>query len=180
MKEKLSALIDGELCGEDLHAQLGWLKTDAELRRVWDTYHLIGDALRGHLSPDFSVRVAARLFHEPILVAPQRATALFRRIAWYAVSAAAGVAAVAMVVWTALPNMHSQAQIGAGSAVAVPAITVTAATPGVPVTEAGPRLTAAEVENYLLAHQPYSHTSTLQGVAPYVRTVSDEREAEKK
>jgi hypothetical protein len=76
--------------------------------------------------------------------------------------------------------MHSQAQIAAGPAVAVPAITVTAATPGVPVTEAGPRLTAAEVENYLLAHQPYSHTSTLQGVAPYVRTVSDEREAEKK
>ena len=36
-------------------------------------------------------------------------------------------------------------------------------------------IASAMLENYLLAHQPYSHTAVLQGVAPYVRTVADER-----
>jgi len=51
MKEKLSALIDGELQGDSLHAHLGRLRADPELRSAWDTYHLIGDALRGQTSP---------------------------------------------------------------------------------------------------------------------------------
>ena len=35
----------------------------------------------------------------------------------------------------------------------------------------------AEIENYLLAHRPYSHTSAMQGIAPYGRSVADERRA---
>ena len=163
MKEKLSALIDGELRGEDLHAHLGRIKTDAELRRVWDTYHIIGDALRGHLNPDFSARVTARLIQEPTILAPRSAGV--RHAAWVALSAAASLAAVAMVAWTALPGLRPQPQLAAGPAVAAPP------------SEAGLRLSAAEVENYLLAHQPYSHNSALQGLAPYARSVSDEREA---
>jgi len=38
-------------------------------------------------------------------------------------------------------------------------------------------LPASEVENYLLAHQAYSHVSAMQGVAPFVRSVSEERVA---
>ena len=44
-----------------------------------------------------------------------------------------------------------------------------------PATDATPRLIWAEVENYLLAHQPYSHTSAMQGIVPYARTVAYER-----
>ena len=47
MKEKLSALIDDELHEEEVASQLGRLKSDAQLRQAWDTYHLIGDTLRG-------------------------------------------------------------------------------------------------------------------------------------
>ena len=37
---------------------------------------------------------------------------------------------------------------------------------------------AGEVANdYLLAHQRYSPSNAMQGVAPYVRTVSEERSA---
>ena len=36
-----------------------------------------------------------------------------------------------------------------------------------------------EVENYLLAHQPYSHRSAMQGIATYVRA-NDERGAARK
>jgi len=71
MKEKLSALIDGELEGEGLHAHLGRLRTDPELQKAWDTYHLIGDALRGQISPAIADRVVARLREEPTVLAPQ-------------------------------------------------------------------------------------------------------------
>src|SRR6266853_522629 len=60
MKEKLSALIDGELQSNDCQAHLGRLRTDTELRRAWDAYHLIGDALRGHIGADLTGRVVAR------------------------------------------------------------------------------------------------------------------------
>lgn len=36
---------------------------------------------------------------------------------------------------------------------------------------------ATQVADYLLAHQRYSSTSAMQGMAPYVRTVADEGEA---
>lgn len=168
MKEKLSALVDGEASGEDLEPRLARLKGDAELRRAWDTYHLIGDALRGDIGADLCARVSARLAGEPVLLAPRRHAALPDRAARYALSAAAVVAAVALVIWTALPLMRPEpAQLAASPAPVVA---------GAPPVEASPRLAAAQVENYLLAHQPYSHASALQGLAPYVRTVADERE----
>jgi len=164
MKENLSALIDDELDGEDLGPHLARLKDNVELRHAWDTYHLIGDALRGHLSADFSGRVAARLAEEPVVLAPRQRIVARPRVVRYAMSAAAGVAAVALVGWTALPLMRSELQLAANAPAAVAA-----------TMEAEPRLAANEVENYLLAHQPYSHTSAMQGPAPYVRTVADER-----
>ncbi len=167
MKENLSALIDDELHGEDLGPHLSRLKENAELRRAWDTYHLIGDALRGHLSTDFSGRVAARLAQEPVVLAPrQRVFARGQRVR-YAMSAAAGVAAVVLVVWTAIPLMRPGLPLAGNAPAAVAA--------AAPAVEAEPRLAANEIENYLLAHQPYSQSNAMQGPAPYVRTVADER-----
>jgi sigma-E factor negative regulatory protein RseA len=171
MKEKLSALIDGELQGDGLHAHLGRLRTDPELQRAWDTYHLIGDALRGQISPAIADRVVARLREEPTVLAtrPQRPSG---RLGWYAMSAAASVAAVAFVVWTASPGWRAEPQLAGGPAAA------TVATPA-PVTLVS-SVPPAEVENYLFAHQPYSHASAMQGIAPYGRSVADERGAARK
>jgi sigma-E factor negative regulatory protein RseA len=167
MKEKLSALIDGELDGEGVHAHLGRLQTDPELRAAWDTYHLIGDALRGHGSPDFATRVISRLREEPTVLAPRRDKRAAKRLAWYGMYAAASLAAVAVVAWTAFPSWHSDQQQLAGNAAAT-----------APVEEPlVVTLPAPEVENYLLAHQPYSHASAMQSIAPYVRSVAEERSA---
>lgn len=184
MKETLSALIDGEGRGDDLQAHLSRLGADAELRRAWDTYHLIGDALRGDISPNLCGRVATRLHAEPTVLAPQRKESAFQRAAWYSLSAAAGVAAVALVAWMAFPRWRPEPQVASG-----PAVTIEAANPaadavrtasGVPPDETSLHLTAAEVQDYLFAHQSYSRSSALQGVAPYARTVSDEREVGKR
>lgn len=171
MKEKLSAIIDGEL-EDDLHAHLGRLRTDPELRTAWDTYHLIGDALRGHTGPDIASRVVSRLRDEPTVLAPPRTRSTARRIAWYGMYAAASCAAVAVVAWTAFPEWHSDPQL-AGNGVA----TTIASTQEAPDGSLVVSLPASEVENYLLAHQPYSHVSAMQGVAPYVRSVAVERRA---
>ena len=186
--ERLSALVDGELASGDLGTHLARLKTDPELRAAWSTYHLIGDVLRGHLGPEIIERVAARLRDEPTVLAPRAVPVT--RPAWYAMSAAAGVAAVALVVWTASPMWSSGPEIAKGPAASAGAV-VSAARPGpqiaknpratesvavsaIPLGEAKP-LAPAEVENYLLAHQPFSHASAMQGIAPYARTVADER-----
>jgi len=173
MKERLSALIDGELEGEGLHAHLGRLRTDPELQKAWDTYHLIGDALRGQTSPAIADRVVARLREEPTVLAPRPEKSPSRQLGWYAM-AAASVAAVGFVVWTASPGWRVESRLAAG-----PAATTVATSATAPVTLVS-SVPLAEVENYLLAHQPYSHASAMQGIAPYGRSVADERGAPRK
>jgi len=46
--------------------------------------------------------------------------------------------------------------------------------------EVNASLPSAAVENYLYAHQTYSHASAMQGVAPYARTIAEERGVESK
>jgi len=172
MKERLSALVDGELSGEDFGKHLGRLRSEAVLRRAWDTYHLIGDVLRGDVSAEIASRVVARLRDEPTVLAPQRAPVSVRRLKWYAMSVAASVAAVTLVVWTAAPLWRSEPQLAAApSAIGSGGVVAIAPQTGAEVQRAA---LTGEVENYLLAHQPYSHTSAMQGIAPYVRTIADE------
>jgi sigma-E factor negative regulatory protein RseA len=165
MNERISALMDGEEDESELTRDLMRLRSDGGLRRTWDTYHLIGDTLRGHAAPAFAARVSERLAAEPTVLAPQR-RAPRGKIAQLAFSAAAGAAGVALVVWLALPGLNPEPQQVAASA-----------PPGAPAAASVPAVTpvAVGVENYLLAHQSFSPAGAMQGVAPYVRTVADER-----
>lgn len=165
MNERISALMDGEVDESELTRELVHLSSDADLRRTWDTYHLIGDTLRGHAAPALAAKVSQRLASEPTVLAPQR-RALRGKVAQLAFSAAAGAAGVALVAWLALPGLTPEPQQVAASA-----------QPGAPPASPVPAVTpvAVGVENYLLAHQSFSPTGAIQGVAPYVRTVADER-----
>jgi sigma-E factor negative regulatory protein RseA len=49
--------------------------------------------------------------------------------------------------------------------------------PVAPPAEPTPVPVAQGVNDYLLAHQRFSPSSAMGGIAPYVRTVSEEREA---
>jgi len=75
-------------------------------------------------------------------------------------------------VWTAFPMWSPAPEIAKG-----PGASASAVASAVPQTQTKPLAASAEVENYLLAHQPFSHTSAMQGIAPYARTVADERRA---
>ena len=160
MKETLSAWIDGELSGQQADQLPAQLKRDAQLRRSWDCYHLIGDALRGVEGPDLSAGIRARLDAEATVLAPQRRSNP-EKLRWAALSMAASVAAVAFVGWMALPGTQPDSlQLAAAPAREVRQVAAPA---------------GEGAKDYLLAHQRYSPSSAMQVVPPYVRTVAERR-----
>lgn len=177
MKTKISLLMDGELDERELGEVLGALGQENEARLAWRTYHLIRDALHGEdvLAPDLAAGVAVRLAREPTVLAPQRTTQPRMRSRWMALSAAASVAAMGLVGWLAFsprPVPEAGPVIAAQMAKAPQAAPMPVAQTKVEVPIYVPLPSAAD--DYLLANQAYSPRLTLQGVAPYIRTVSDE------
>ena len=163
MKERLSVLMDGELDDKSAAAAIQVLGSEREARDAWRSYHMIGDLMRGSapLSADFSARIAWKLAEQPTVLAPGRIRPEPRR--WFTASAvAASFAAVALVGWMAFAPQ--------------PALTPTLA----PVAQVKPEVAPVMVpmpsaaNDYLLAHQGFSPRVSLQGMAPYVRTVSEQ------
>lgn len=154
MKENVSALMDGELDELAADNAITGLRTEGESLEAWRTYHLISDAMRDTrlLSPGFTARVAERLATEPTVLAPRRKQAVQR----FALAAAASVAGVGLVGWLAFapqPETQPVAQTAAPAMASIPL--------------------SNETNDYLLAHQGFSPRVSLQGMAPYVRTVAE-------
>ncbi|WP_144638700.1 sigma-E factor negative regulatory protein [Bordetella genomosp. 13] len=97
----ISAWLDGEE-GDDFPSHLA----TPQGRRTWDTYHLIGDALRStelsvQPSADFHARLSRALEAEmPIVAAPRRRTPIRLGLSGLAVAAA-----VATVAWVSQPYL---------------------------------------------------------------------------
>jgi sigma-E factor negative regulatory protein RseA len=178
MKAKISAMMDGELEPHELGEPLSAIESDRDARESWRTYHLISDALRGDaiLSADCARRVSQRLAEEPALVAPlPHAVRPPERPRWFLPSAlAASLAAVAFVGWVAVAPRAPAPALAPVAQAPKPAPLARAAAepPRVPLTSAA--------QDYMMAHQAYSPRNSLQGVAPYVRSVSDETMQSKK
>lgn len=172
MKETLSAWMDDELSREQAALLLPQVKRDARLRRDWDCYHLIGDALRGVDGPDLCAAIRARIDAEPTVFAPQRRSRT-EKLRWAAMSMAASVAAMALVGWFALSGSQQESVQLAAAPTPQEAVQLAA----VPVAQVQPVAVSAgpAVNDYLLAHQRYSPSNAIQGVATYVRTVAVEQ-----
>lgn len=164
MKHDISALMDGELDRETAAAAISRLKQEEELRGAWFDYHLIGDVMRqtGVVSAEFGERIKEKLALEPIILAPRRP--LLQKAKIVALSIAASLAAVAMVAWVVLQNNTDKAKDNLAATQQSNAAAL-ASLPRYPLN--------SNVNEYLLAHQEFSPSTTIQGVAPYVRTVSD-------
>ena len=157
MKDRLSALMDGELDDKSAAEVIEALGRDHEAVRTWRTYQLISDAMRESrlLSADFTARFCEDLAKEPTVLAPRPMQRESRN--WVALSAAAGVAAVALVGWVTFAPQPGPA----------PLAQVQAEAPKPPVMVPLP----TSANDYLLAHQAFSPRVSL---APYVRTVSEQ------
>lgn len=186
--EKISALMDGELEPHEAATVLPMLRQGSESREAWATYHLIGEAMRGQPCVDCGVAqaVASRLASEPTVLAPQtRPAPAGRRWVWPSVAAAAAVASVTWLASGLLApppaavGMHPVAFVsgpekdGAGTAL----LTVTEIVAPGPTGAQGQaaqvpiQLSTQAFQPYLMAHQPFSPSLSIQGLAPYMRTV---------
>lgn len=162
MNQHISALADGELFDDEAETLLDQLKRNPKDHADWELYHLIGDVLR---QPD-CVRMGTsdviyqRLQAEPTILAPQRRAN--QNAKWFALSAAASVAAMALVGWMSL-------QIGEEP---VPQIAMLQPAPSSTVRPAS--VSPEKINEYLLAHQEFSTSPGMQGATPYIRTVAEQ------
>ncbi|UCH46840.1 MAG: sigma-E factor negative regulatory protein [Betaproteobacteria bacterium] len=163
--ERLSALMDGELDDHEVAGELANIKGDPQREVTWAAYHLIGDVLRGEgvVADDFTVRVHVKLNDEPTVLAPRTwRPRTSRRVV---LPLAASLCGAAVVAWLALSN----------NAVLSPQDNPVSPTDIVTAPPTGQIADASETDamsDYLMAHQQFSPSTAMQGVVPYVRTVS--------
>ncbi len=170
MKPDISALLDDELDLDEAGRVIDALRRDSELQDAWNTYHLIGDALRHspEYSPNIARRVMARLEKEPVQFVP--AALRPRSPLRFSLPLAAAVMGMAVVGWMALSlNAPQPVELAAQ-----PRMTKEVA---VPVIDQSP---SGALKEYLVAHQAHSPSGGIQGVASYVRTVSEIRQGSKR
>lgn len=179
--ERISALMDGELEQREATGLIPSLKQQGEMRESWAVYHLIGEAMRGEACKDCGVAqaVASRLGAEPTILAPRASAGSVARR--WALPSMAAAAAVATVTWMGLqaPVPGTDLQPVRFSDVRSPAAvnTLHTLTELVPTTSTNLpaqaiQLTTQEYQPYLMAHQPFSPSVSIQGLAPYMRSVS--------
>lgn len=163
MKHDISALLDDELGEDDADRAIDALRRDKELQEAWNTYHLIGDVLRRspEYSPHLSRQVMARLLKEPVLFVPVAQPK--RSPLRLALPMAAAIMGMAAVGWVAL-------SLNAPQPVELAAKTHSAGGSAAPAKDQTP---SGALKEYLVAHQAHSPSGGIEGVAPYVRTVSE-------
>src|SRR3954465_10279795 len=163
MKDRISQLMDGELDDRSADDTIKACRQGAEALEAGRTYHLISDAMRDSrvLSAGFPRRGAQRLEAEPTVLAPQRSRVESRT--WFAASAAASFAAIGLVGWLAFAPQPVNAPAPVAQA------------PMAKPQEPPMVLPASATNDYLLAHQGFSPRVSFQGMAPYVRNVSEQK-----
>ncbi|MDR2031719.1 MAG: sigma-E factor negative regulatory protein [Azoarcus sp.] len=175
MREKLSAMFDGDVDEATARALFARLKCDVSFRGEWDAYCLAGDAIRDGVQTDmsgFTARVMARIGDEPTIFAPRpKENETGRRSLrhWLLPVAASvmGVLAVGGVV----------AALSGGGA--VPSVQVASSPPPSPPGDADAgvaapvahRATDGARRDYLMAHQAMAG-GPMPAAVQYIRTIS--------
>jgi negative regulator of sigma E activity len=159
MNEDISRLMDGELEDDAAFERVVGSMKQPGAMATWVCYHAIGDALRGEctVSTRVSRRLAIALASEPTVLAPPRR--VDRPAAW-AWAAAATVAAVAVVGWTAVSMTDAPT-----SAVALAR----------EAASVRPEALRAQVipADYLYAHREMSPSTPIQVISPLQLTTDD-------
>ncbi|SFP36647.1 anti sigma-E protein, RseA [Nitrosomonas cryotolerans] len=176
MRNKVSALVDGELDVQDAADVITKLGNQDDLLNDWKTYHLIGDTLRQstELSIDISQRFSMELTTEPAIVAPYPSRQQRHKL--FAYSAAASV--VAMVAgWLALQTLYQPEEtiIADTSNIEknIPITPILVSTPSSILTYPP---VPAEIHDYLFAHREFSSGTVTHGLTTHIHPVTDSQE----
>ena len=153
MKQDISSLMDGELGGDEADRVIRACCSSEEHKDTWNTYHVIGEAIRGQAPATAARRagVMERLEKEPTVLAP-RSRLLETTFGRIALAAAASVATVGVVSWVGTqggaPGVSSPTLVKSTPAAPL-TIQPVAATASVPAAPAAP----VDVQDYLNAHR---------------------------
>ena len=186
MKDRLSALLDGDLEEEAMKPVFDGLQRDPDLRQTWGAYCLIGDTLRGERgsSRDFVNRVLASLDDEPTVLAPQTrpVSSAANQAGWRSLMPIAasvmGVAAVGLVaasLYSGRDQQLGQAAV-ARSAVSQPATQVARLIVPPAQVEHVQRTGDDVHREYVFAHQSVVGGGPVPAALQYVRSISNLRE----
>ena len=180
MKDKISALMDGELDSIDVADTITQINETEELRNEWSTYHLIGDILRqpSMSIPDIASSIKNELDIEPSILVPDIPKEKNSRVFAFAI-AASMVAAVAAVTWMGGQTMNRpltdepSLQAVIKNEFAEPTVT----TDPVLAQKEEPKAdklvlqdpAPIRLNDYMFAHGEFT---AIRGVSPYMRTVA--------
>lgn len=196
-RERLSALADGQLQGEELNAAYAYAAEDDEGAKTWQLYHLVGDVLRSAdlaqpANPAFMARLREQLAQEtlperthatlpPVAVVgaglPEAANASVFR--WKMVAGFASLAAVAAIGWTSLASLQGAGSERAGAQLAAVSER-SSPVPGAPVVAVADAdgqqvmLRDPRLDELLAAHKQFGSTSALQMPAGFLRNATFE------
>ncbi len=182
-KEKVSALVDGEL---DIGSQstIDNLLQTPSLQASWARYHLISDSLQKHIPAAIDTgladRISADIQKEPTILAPRAGSknVILKPLAGLAI--AASVAAMAILgIQQNREGVDHQGQQMVSFAPPKTANVMVARQATLPTpTEAEVRQVKANararLNSYLVNYNEYRTNSGYQGMLPYARTVTFE------
>lgn len=99
IRERLSALVDGELANLEAVEMLDRLSRETELKQLWERYHLVSDVMRNDFPSvarvDLVDRVRQSLDAEPVAIRPARRLPVsLKPVAGLALAASIAVVAV--------------------------------------------------------------------------------------
>ncbi|WP_312305920.1 sigma-E factor negative regulatory protein [Pulveribacter sp.] len=201
MRERLSALADGELHGPDFASAMDFSATE-EGRACWQLYHMVGDALRQSapaLAPAdgaLLARLRSQMAQEgaPARLAPSALQPLAEPLGpqashdpaanaqvlrWKLAAGFASLAAVAVLGWNAYVGLSTApqgAQLAAAPAPSLPAQAVVAANaegPAQPGQGAQVMIRDPRLDELLAAHRQLGNsTSALQMPAGFLRNAT--------
>jgi sigma-E factor negative regulatory protein RseA len=162
MKETLSAFIDAELSEHEERQVVERLRTDVELRRTWERYHLIRAAVTRQLDAlapgGLADRVAGAIEGQEGRPRP--------RLRFWPLAggfvAAASLAAMAILA----AQTFIEAPTAAHTA-AAPVLTASPTAPATTLASPGERLNV-----YLVGHNEFMPTAGMGGMLPYARVVT--------
>ena len=162
MTQEISSLMDGECEAHEAERAIRSCCASREAAEKWETYHLIGDVLRGGRPHPTNTagRVREAMQKEPAIVArPKRVyETTFGRVA---LAAAASVATIGVVGW--IGSQGGQAG-GAGP------IAVKGGSAIQPVANTAPASPSVDVQDYYVAHKqlpaPQLHVKPVNRAVP--------------
>ena len=178
VKSQVSSFMDGEVTHDEVALLCKRMANESELKRQWQDYHLISDAMKqqlpSHVNMDLSSRISSALENEEALEASKSVapTRFVKRVSGFAVAASVAVLGVVAVTnmttqsngVAPMPLAQNISEVNVAQMVNVPN--------NIPVTN---KVMDPRLNKYLVDHSEYAVSASAQGMLPYARIVGHQQ-----